>query len=37
MTRALWLWMMLRSERAEAARQLGFLHTWYYQSLEAKR
>lgn len=29
--RAIWLWMM----RGEAP--LGFLHTWYYQSLEASR
>ena len=29
--RALWLWMMGGIEEAP----LGFLHTWYYQSLEA--
>lgn len=32
--RVLWLWMMLRTPHAERAKQLGFLHTWYYQSLE---
>lgn len=32
--RAVWLWMMTRSERGYArAMALGFLHTWYYQSL----
>jgi hypothetical protein len=35
--RAIWLWQMLRTNRAEQARQLGFLHTWYYQSLEDQR
>lgn len=35
--RALWLWMMLRTPYAERARQLGFLHTWYYQSLQFPR
>ena len=32
--RALWLWMMLR--RGQSIK-LGFLHTWYYQSLEFSR
>lgn len=31
--RVLWLWMMGGIERVP----LGFLHTWYYQSLEAGR
>lgn len=32
--RALWLWQMIRDgQRA----QLGFLHTWYYQSLREAR
>ncbi len=31
--RALWLWMM----GGLAAAPLGFLHHWYYQSLEAER
>jgi hypothetical protein len=35
--RALWLWMMLRTPYAERAKQLGFLHSWYYQSLENGR
>jgi hypothetical protein len=35
--RALWLWMMLRTPRATQALQLGFLHTFYYQALEARR
>lgn len=30
--RALWLWMMLREGSAWPER-LGFLHSWYYQSL----
>ena len=29
--------MMLKTDRAEQAKQLGFLHTWYYQSLEFGR
>lgn len=34
--RALWLWMM--EERGELmCRGLGFLHTWYYQSLQNGR
>lgn len=35
--RALWLWMMMRqSERdRQMARQLGFLHSFYYQTLSA--
>lgn len=32
--RALWLWQMLRSGNDA---QLGFLHTWYYQSLSDGR
>ena len=32
--RALWLWMM--QQRGDGA-PLGFLHHWYYQSLEAAR
>lgn len=32
--RVLWLWHMLRDGRSPA---LGFLHTWYYQSLSAFR
>jgi len=37
--RALWLWMMLRgSERDKRqALELGFLHTFYYQSLAESR
>jgi hypothetical protein len=37
--RALWLWMMLRGSYSQQAQamQLGFLHSWYYQSLEATR
>jgi hypothetical protein len=35
--RALWLWMMLRRPGRDAhmARKLGFLHTFYYQTLSA--
>ena len=34
--RMLWLWMMQRKGRAMiAALKRGFLHEWYYQSLEA--
>jgi hypothetical protein len=33
--RALWLWMMER--RGVSHREQGFLHTWYYQSLEGLR
>ena len=33
--RVLWLWMMIqRGDRTEAIG-LGFLHNWYYQSLDA--
>ncbi|HEY4355933.1 MAG TPA: Fic family protein [Acidobacteriaceae bacterium] len=32
--RALWLWMMKRQSRYEYALKLGFLHAWYYQTLE---
>lgn len=31
--RALWLWQMLRTDEAERAKKLGFLHTFYYQTL----
>lgn len=33
--RALWLWGMTVSNKLHYAIRLGFLHTWYYQSLEA--
>lgn len=33
--RLLWLWMM--AKRDGEIPQLGFLHIWYYQSLEARR
>ncbi len=35
--RVLWLWMMLRGDslNAESAKTLGFLHTFYYQTLRA--
>lgn len=35
--RALWLWQMNRLKRAAMPMQLGFLHSWYYQSLSATR
>lgn len=35
--RALWLWMMKRQGRLIEALSRGFLHTWYYQSLESRR
>lgn len=35
--RALWLWMMDRKGELYRALKLGFLHNWYYQSLDAKR
>lgn len=37
--RALWLWMMLRigGVHAAQAQQLGFLHTFYYQTLSEYR
>lgn len=37
--RALWAWMMIRSTPRHKAQveHLGFLHTWYYQSLENSR
>ncbi len=35
--RALWLWMMMRSGASRQASELGFLHTWYYQSLSNSR
>lgn len=31
--RALWLWMMQKAGKLDDALGLGFLHTWYYQSL----
>lgn len=34
--RALWLWQMLHESRTRLL-PLGFLHVWYYQSLDAKR
>ena len=34
--RLLWLWMM-RRKGEHAMVRLGFLHAWYYQSLEASR
>jgi len=33
--RALWAWMMRRTGRDPFA--LGFLHAWYYQTLDATR
>jgi len=33
--RALWLWMMTKQHRVNS--ELGFLHTWYYQSLNRER
>lgn len=35
--RALWLWMMSRRGQWNRAMALGFLHLWYYQSLDNKR
>jgi len=35
--RVLWLWMMRERGEAERVRALGFLHLWYYQSLDAER
>lgn len=39
--RALWLWGMRRRDRFgrsyDRVLQIGFLHTWYYQSLEHSR
>lgn len=32
--RVLWLWMMLRN-RSQWPEKIGFLHSWYYQSLAA--
>ena len=32
--RALWLWQMLRSKEDDRAKHLGFLHTFYYQTLK---
>lgn len=35
--RVLWLWMMDNQFRDERGLRLGFLHTWYYQSLAKDR
>ena len=35
--RALWLWQMLREGRDPYALRRGFLHTFYYQTLAARR
>jgi len=35
--RALWLWMMKQRGELDWALGLGFLHCWYYQSLQAAR
>jgi hypothetical protein len=36
--RVLWLWQMLREPRyTDMARRLGFLHSFYYQTLERSR
>jgi len=35
--RMLWAWMMERSGIDPAWRHRGFLHSWYYQSLEGER
>lgn len=35
--RMLWLWMMEQNGEQVRPQRLGFLHTWYYQSLEAGR
>lgn len=32
--RVLWLWSMIKSNQLSRVMQLGFLHNWYYQSLE---
>lgn len=32
--RMLWLWMMEKRNKLQWAERLGFLHSWYYQSLE---
>lgn len=32
--RQLWLWHMYRSGKKRMAEELGFLHSWYYQSLQ---
>ena len=34
--RAIWLWHMQRNNE-RMHRQLSFLHTWYYQSLDGRR
>lgn len=33
--RAIWLWQMVRQQGADHALTMGFLHLWYYQSLQA--
>lgn len=35
--RALWLWMRCREGCREQSLALGFLHSWYYQSLSSNR
>lgn len=35
--RMLWLWMTIRAGREGRALTLGFLHSWYYQTLENSR
>lgn len=35
--RALWLWGMQYHGMTDTVIQLGFLHTWYYQSLQFSR
>ena len=35
--RMLWLWMMNDTGRINTALERGFLHNWYYQSLDAGR
>lgn len=32
--RALWLWSMNKNKKLHYVMKLGFLHNWYYQSLE---
>lgn len=35
--RAIWLWMMKQRGELDRALAIGFLHNWYYQSLQAQR
>lgn len=35
--RVLWAWMMLRDGKTEMLRRLGFLHSFYYQTLAESR